>query len=930
MGYDGYITIGTKLDTSGIDANMNRLGKSLETKTAQMSNTMSKTFSLLKNTIIGLGIGAVVYGITRELDSAISRVDTLNNFANVMGNLGINADDANKSINYLSDKLTGLPTKLDDAALSVQRFTSANGNLQASTEMFLALNNAVLAGGGSMQLQTSAIEQMAQAYSKGKPDMMEWRTMMMAMPAQMNQVAQAMGFGAHGADALGEALRSGQISMNEFMTTMIKMNQEGVGGFKSFEEQARNATGGIQTSIANLKTAISRGLATIVDTIGQSNIASFINSIAKAINTASLYVAAFVKLIMTAINAIGALFGMKTAKKANNTKKDIQKSSVSMGGLSDSADTASKNIGRAAGNAKKLKKELKQIASFDEMNVLSKNASNAGSSGGSGGSGGGGGGTANLGDLSGIEIPTTEVESKADKINAIFEKMKEKIKAAFGDINLQPLADGLTKVWKAATPLAELAWDNLKWAWFNILVPLGKWTIEDFLPVWLDNVAKGLKIIKTPLEVVSKVGKELYNDVIKPIGQRVGRAFVDMLELWGIDLDKIGRWVRDHKPLIEDLFKVVVYTNPLIVLLTIIEKITAGLEKLNDYLYENSDANKTVEGTQRRVNNMNRRLKSSQSDYTLAVKDANKAQKDLEQAEKDSKSSGEELFNQIKMGKKSYADLSEAQQKTVDAYIDLKDAEAKVDEAEKKQKETKRQLRQASFDHAEAILRETGDYGKYKKAVIDAYKEGRISAEDARNKIGVAMNDMKKDAKKKFTEDVPKAIRDGLDYDKQYKEKGNALKKDWKSKLLDKIDKKIVFTIAFPGYAAIKSAFKTNILDKLNNLAVINVKTKTTKKSGMGGRAKGGIFYPSQLPKLAIGGIVNMPGSGVPYNGAIIGERGAEAVVPLTDSQQMALLGEAIGKYITINANVVNTMNGRIISRELQRIQNDSNFEYNR
>lgn len=85
-----------------------------------------------------------------------------------------------------------------------------------------------------------------------------------------------------------------------------------------------------------------------------------------------------------------------------------------------------------------------------------------------------------------------------------------------------------------------------------------------------------------------------------------------------------------------------------------------------------------------------------------------------------------------------------------------------------------------------------------------------------------------------------------------------------------------------------------------------------------------------KLPYLAKGGIVNMPSRGVPVGNAIAGERGAEGVIPLTDSQQMALLGEAIGKYITINANIVNTMNGRVISKELQRVQNDSDFAYNR
>lgn len=84
-----------------------------------------------------------------------------------------------------------------------------------------------------------------------------------------------------------------------------------------------------------------------------------------------------------------------------------------------------------------------------------------------------------------------------------------------------------------------------------------------------------------------------------------------------------------------------------------------------------------------------------------------------------------------------------------------------------------------------------------------------------------------------------------------------------------------------------------------------------------------------QIPKLAKGGIVNMPSRGIPIGGALAGERGAEGVIPLTNSQQMALLGEAIGKYITINATVVNSMNGRVLSREIQKIQNQSDFAMN-
>lgn len=96
---------------------------------------------------------------------------------------------------------------------------------------------------------------------------------------------------------------------------------------------------------------------------------------------------------------------------------------------------------------------------------------------------------------------------------------------------------------------------------------------------------------------------------------------------------------------------------------------------------------------------------------------------------------------------------------------------------------------------------------------------------------------------------------------------------------------------------------------------------------GIGG-AKWG-FNIKEIPKLAVGGIVNMPGRGVPVGGAIAGETRPEGVIPLTDSQAMETLGSTIGKYITINANITNTMNGRVISREIQKIKANNDFATN-
>ena len=83
------------------------------------------------------------------------------------------------------------------------------------------------------------------------------------------------------------------------------------------------------------------------------------------------------------------------------------------------------------------------------------------------------------------------------------------------------------------------------------------------------------------------------------------------------------------------------------------------------------------------------------------------------------------------------------------------------------------------------------------------------------------------------------------------------------------------------------------------------------------------------LPRLKVGGIINMPNKGVMLGSAIGGESGAEGVIPLTDVQAMETIGKTIGKYITINASIVNSMNGKVLSRELKRIDNRQEFAYN-
>ena len=480
----------------------------------KVTGSIGNSFKSIRNIVAGLGIASLIKStILGNVDAAIKRVDTLSNYSRVMSNLGVGSVQANASIQKLSNKLIGLPTTLDDASGAVQRFTSVNSNISRSTDMFLALNNAILAGGASSEIQKSALEQLSQSYAKGKPDMFEWRSAMTAMPAQMKQVAEAMGF--VNASALGEALRNGTVSMDQFMNTLMQLNTQGINGYQSFEEQARNATGGISTSIANMRTAIVRCMSEVMNTIGQSNIAGFFTNIAKAINSCVPYVVAFTKVVMVAVGYLTALFGGKSKKLSssfggvsNNAKKAAGNTGALAKKMNDASDSSQKlskgasgtgrGLKKAAGNASKLKKELKgALAGFDAINnINSSNGSSDPSSGGSGGSGGAGGSGGDIGGFSMDDSGAEEQKGLLEEVDKQLEEIKKKVAEFF-----QPLKQSWDKFGAPMIAAAVYAFNGVK----NLLMEIGK----SMYTVWENGT--GAKTVELILKIFTNIFKIIGN-----------------------------------------------------------------------------------------------------------------------------------------------------------------------------------------------------------------------------------------------------------------------------------------------------------------------------------------------------------------------------------------------------------------------------------
>lgn len=214
--------------------------------------------------------------IQSNLGAAISRFDTLNNYPTVMESLGYSASEVDSSLAKMDERLQGMPTALNDMVSLVQGLVTSTDDLSKATDVGLALNDMLVASGSSTQLTTAAMEQFRQILAKGKPEMEDWRSLTSAMPGQMDQLAKSMLGPTANANDLYAALGGGKndptISMDELLDAMVRLDTEGGESVASFAEQAKNASGGVATSLSNLSTAFSRGIAGVLDEVGKDEI----------------------------------------------------------------------------------------------------------------------------------------------------------------------------------------------------------------------------------------------------------------------------------------------------------------------------------------------------------------------------------------------------------------------------------------------------------------------------------------------------------------------------------------------------------------------------------------------------------------------------------------------------------------------------------
>lgn len=272
---DDYNQVMSQLDR--INQNVSKL-KSFGNSMHNVGKSMTNLFSGMSNNPIGKlghflvqGVGySSLYRMTSEamnlitesVDKAIGRYDTLTATKRNFLAMGESEKSYAEQMARLEKNIEGLPTTLDQSVQGIQGIYATTKDLGKSVDYFTALNDGILAFGGTQEGVKNATRQLVQAMGKGKLLAQDYNAIADAAPGLMGVMADSFGLSV---GEMKEALSEGQISVESFLDHLVKLDKEGSGSMASLRDMAMNASKTWSASFTVMQTRVSKGIGTIIE-----------------------------------------------------------------------------------------------------------------------------------------------------------------------------------------------------------------------------------------------------------------------------------------------------------------------------------------------------------------------------------------------------------------------------------------------------------------------------------------------------------------------------------------------------------------------------------------------------------------------------------------------------------------------------------------
>lgn len=323
-------------------------------------------------------------------------------------------------------------------------------------------------------------------------------------------------------------------------TTSAMTEQEKVALRYAFvQQQLQNATGDFSRTSdqwANQIRILSLQFDSLKASIGQGLINLFL-PIVKVINTV-------LGKLMTLANAFKSFTAMIMGKKTSGASASLDKTATSAGKVSNSLNNATssanklnKSTKKVGDTAKKTAKKISGLMGFDQINKLTETKGSSGSksstpSSGTGSAGSGAsGGTVDMGSL-----PKGEDE-KATKLGKGYDNLRKAI----------------DKLRVAFSAFSKVAIGAFKWIWKNMLVPLGKWTMQKLAPKLIELLAAALNVLTAVCKALQPLWQWAWDHLFKPLANFVGDAIIGFLDLLVKGLNGLANWINKHQSAVQNI-----------------------------------------------------------------------------------------------------------------------------------------------------------------------------------------------------------------------------------------------------------------------------------------------------------------------------------------------------------------------------------------
>ena len=170
----------------------------------------------------------------------------------------------------------------------------------------------------------------------------------------------------------------------------------------------------------------------------------------------------------------------------------------------------------------------RSLAGFDQINRLGKN------------SGGTSGIVSDLGQLKPLSGSWSALAAKLDKL---LEPLK--------NLDLGPAAESLERLREALQPITKALFEGLEWAWYNLLVPLAQWAVEELLPVFLDMLTTALEALGRIIEELKPYLSWLWEEWLKPLAQWKGNQIIEYIKGIATELGSVSGWITVNRTPVE-------------------------------------------------------------------------------------------------------------------------------------------------------------------------------------------------------------------------------------------------------------------------------------------------------------------------------------------------------------------------------------------